>query len=705
LQVVSSSLQSYEQVENSWRAAWRKFDNMNSIEQKIPPRLDQRITAVLRILAADAVENAKSGHPGAPMGLAEVAAILWRRHLRHNPANPEWVNRDRFVLSNGHASMLLYALLHLTGYDLPISEIKRFRQFRSKTPGHPEFGVTPGVETTTGPLGQGFANAVGMAIAEKTLASQFNRPGHTIVNHRTFVVIGDGCLMEGISHEAASLAGRLQLGKLIAIYDDNGISIDGEVGEWFSDDTRKRFEAYGWQVLSAVDGHDPNAVDVALADALSQTTRPSLICCKTVIGRGAPTKQGHHDTHGTPLGASEIARVRAELNWPYAPFDVPSVVADAWNARREGAVIESDWNDHFERYRTAYPDLADEFLRRINVSLPIGFSEAANKFVAAVAAKGEALATRKASQNTLAALATRLPELIGGSADLANSNLTTHPLTRPITRDPAGNAIFFGVREFGMIAIANGIALHGGFLPYTATFLVFSDYARSAIRMSALMRLRIVHVLTHDSIGLGEDGPTHQPIEHVESLRLIPNLDVWRPCDAVETAIAWHAGVTRLEGPTALALSRQPLPHQTRTSEQVEAIGRGGYVLLEPERAPVAIVIATGSEVQLADRAAAMLGDDGIAVRLVSMPCVEAFERQDAAWRSAVLPPGLPVVVIEAGVTRGWWQYAGHNGAVIGIDHFGESAPASDVFAHFGFAPDRVADVVRTVIFRSPPPH
>jgi len=676
---------------------------MNVMNREISARIDQPVTAALRILALDAVENAKSGHPGAPMGLAEVAAVLWRRHLRHNPANPAWPDRDRFVLSNGHASMLLYALLHLTGYDLPMAELRRFRQLHSKTPGHPEFGVTPGVETTTGPLGQGFANAVGMAIAEKTLAAQFNRPGHTIVDHRTFVIVGDGCLMEGISHEAASLAGRLGLGKLIALYDDNGISIDGKVAEWFPDDTPKRFEAYGWHVVREVDGHDPVAIEAALADALGETAKPSLVCCKTVIGRGAPTKEGHHDTHGAPLGAEEAARVRAALDWPYPPFEIPDAIAAAWDGRRQGSAWEADWTDRFERYRAAHPDLADEFSRRVRGDLPAGFSVAADAFVAAVAAKGDTLATRKASQNALAAFAGELPELFGGSADLAHSNLTTHPLSQPITRNPAGNSVFYGVREFGMTAIANGIALHGGFLPYVATFLVFSDYARNAIRMSALMRQRVVHVFTHDSIGLGEDGPTHQPVEHVESLRLIPNLDVWRPCDAVETAVAWRAALARKDGPTALVLSRQALAHQQRTPEQIDAIRRGGYVLIEPATPPRAIVIATGSEVELGRAAASLLDAEGLPVRVVSMPSVELFERQGDDWRHCVLPPHLPTVVVEAGATRGWKGYAGCGGIAIGIDRFGESAPAPALFAYFGFTPERVADAVRNAITRGKP--
>jgi transketolase len=671
---------------------------MNVVPKELHASLTEPASAALRALAMDMVEAAKSGHPGAPLGLADLVTVLWRRHLRHYPGNPAWPDRDRFVLSNGHASALLYALLHLTGYALPIDELKRFRQLHSKTPGHPEFGVTLGVETTTGPLGQGFANAVGMAIAEKTLAAQFNRPGHTIVDHCTFVVIGDGCIMEGISHESASLAGRLGLGKLIALYDDNGISIDGKVEEWLSDDTPKRFEAYGWHVIRNVDGHCPIAVDGALSAAITEKERPSLICCKTVIGRGAPTKQGQHDTHGAPLGAEEIARARAALDWPHAAFEIPPEVAEMWNGWRRGAAFESDWQRRFEVYRTAYPDLAAEFLRRVWSELPGDFAKLAEDLTAKTAAKAESIATRKASQNALAMLSQALPELFGGSADLSHSNLTNHPLTKPITRDPAGNTVFFGVREFGMAAIANGIALHGGFLPYVATFLVFSDYARNAIRMSALMRQRVVHVLTHDSIGLGEDGPTHQPVEHVESLRLIPGLDVWRPCDAVETAVAWTEAVARTEGPTALILSRQTLLHQSRSSGQIDAIRRGGYVLVEPDRPPAVVVIATGSEVQLACVAAERLGTEGIAVRIVSMPCVEAFEREAEEWRNSVIPLHLPVIAIEAGATRGWGGYAGRRGAVIGIDRFGESAPASDLFAYFGLTPERVTETVRSVI-------
>jgi transketolase len=671
---------------------------MNVAPQDLHAGLTEPMSAALRALAMDMVEAAKSGHPGAPMGLADVMTVLWQRHLRHHPGNPAWPDRDRFVLSNGHASALLYALLHLTGYDLPIAEVKRFRQLHSKTPGHPEFGVTVGVETTTGPLGQGFANAVGMAIAEKTLAAQFNRPGHTVVDHRTFVVVGDGCLMEGISHEAASLAGRLGLGKLIALYDDNGISIDGDVSEWFPDDTPKRFEAYGWQVIRDVDGHSQAAVDEALAKATAETELPTLICCRTVIGRGAPTKQGHHDTHGAPLGAEEIARTRQMLDWPHEPFVIPPDVAEAWNGWRQGAKLEADWQSRFDAYRAEHPELAAEFLRRVSGKLPGEFAATAADLIDKTDAKAETVATRKASQNALAALSEALPELFGGSADLSHSNLTNHPLTKPITRDAAGNTVFFGVREFGMAAISNGIALHGGFLPYAATFLVFSDYARNALRMSALMRQRMVYVLTHDSIGLGEDGPTHQPVEHVESLRLIPNLDVWRPCDAVETIVAWTQGVMRSDGPSALALSRQGLPHQPRDAAQRRDIARGGYVLAETGEKPTAIIVATGSEVKLARAAAELLAAEDIAVRIVSMPCVDVFDRQDESWKNQVLPPRLPVIAVEAGATRGWYRYAGRNGAVIGLDRFGESAPEKDLFKYFGFTPERVADAVRAAV-------
>ncbi|WP_408093479.1 transketolase [Rhodoplanes sp. SY1] len=643
----------------------------------------------------DAVEQAKSGHPGAPMGMAEIAAVLWRDVMRHDPSDPRWPDRDRFVLSNGHASMLLYGLLHLTGYDLPIDEIKRFRQLHSKTPGHPEYGMTPGVETTTGPLGQGLTNAVGMALAEKTLAAQFNRPGHTIVDHRTFVFLGDGCLMEGISHEAASLAGRLGLGKLIAVWDDNGISIDGKVTEWFSDDTPARFRAYGWHVIEAVDGHDPNAIARAYAQAIAETARPTLICARTVIGHGAPTKQGHQDTHGAPLGPEEIARARAAMGWTHPPFHVPAEVYAEWDGHARGAALSAEWRARFSAYAAAHPDLAAEFERRLAGDLPASFAEAAAAALAAETAAG-AVATRKAGQIALTELAKALPELLGGSADLAHSNLTFHPKSVPVTRDPAGNQILFGVREFGMSAIANGIALHGGFIPYVATFLVFSDYARNAVRMSALMGLRVVYVFTHDSISVGEDGPTHQPIEHVESLRLIPNLDVWRPADAAETAVAWRAALERRDGPTALILTRQALPPQTPAHLDTLA-ATGARVLVEAPHA-AATVVATGSEVRLAVDAAALLGEAGIAVRVVSMPCVERFEALSDAARAALVPADMPVVVVEAGATRGWRGLAGRKGAVIGLDRFGESAPERDLLTRFGFTKEAVAGTVRTVL-------
>ena len=654
------------------------------------------ITAALRALAMDGVEAAKSGHPGAPMGMAEMAAVLWREHMRHDPADPSWPNRDRFVLSNGHASMLIYALLHLTGYDLPIDEIKRFRKLHSRTPGHPEYGMTPGVETTTGPLGQGFANAVGMAVAEKTLAAQFNRPDHEVINHRTFVFVGDGCLMEGVSHEAASLAGRLGLGKLICLYDDNGISIDGKVEEWFADDTPKRFEAYGWHVVRAVDGHDPEAINKAIREATSVSDKPSLICCRTIIGFGAPTKQGHQDTHGAPLGAEEIARAKGLMNWTHPPFEIPSNVQVAWDQRPRGARLHAEWRLKYEAYRGAFPELAAELERRLAGDLPADFAKATEEAMAAAHAAG-AVASRKASQIALSAFAKHLPEFLGGSADLTHSNLTNFPGSTPITRDAGGNTILYGVREFGMSAIANGIALHGGFIPFVATFLVFSDYARNAMRMSALMGQRVIYVLTHDSIALGEDGPTHQPIEHVESLRLIPNLDVWRPADAVETAVAWRSALARKDGPTALILSRQALPAQPRNATTEAAIAQGGYVLLDPP-APAATLIATGSEVGLATAAAQLLSSEGTDVTVISMPCREAFERLDAKARAAVLTVDGPTIVIEAGVTRGWQGVAGPGGRVIGLDRFGESGSEKDLLKHFGFTPESVAETVRSVL-------
>ncbi|ALK08379.1 transketolase [Blastochloris viridis] len=656
------------------------------------------VTAALRALAIDAVEAAKSGHPGAPMGMAEIAAVLWRQHLRHDPADPTWPDRDRFVLSNGHASMLIYGLLHLTGYDLPLSELKRFRQMHAKTPGHPEVGVTVGVETTTGPLGQGFANAVGMAIAEKTLAAQFNRPGHTVVDHRTFVFLGDGCLMEGISHEAASLAGRLGLGKLVALYDDNGISIDGKVEEWFADDTPARFEAYGWHVVRDVDGHDPAAIDAAITVALG-VGKPSLICCKTVIGRGAPTKQGTENSHGAPLGPDEAAKAKAAFGWSHPPFVVPDDVYAQWNQRARGAGLHADWTQRFEAYRAAFPELAAEFERRINGDLPATFPAATAHALAEAKAAGN-VASRKAGQVALSAYAPDLPELLGGSADLTHSNLTNFKGSTPITRDAAGNTILFGVREFGMSAIANGIALHGGFIPFVATFLVFSDYARNAIRMSALMGQRVVYVFTHDSIALGEDGPTHQPVEHVESLRLIPNLDVWRPADAVETAFAWRAALVRKDGPTAIVLSRQTLPAQPREAATEAAIANGGYVLSEPAAKPAAVLVATGSEVALATAARDLLAADNIAVRVVSMPCREAFERLGTAEQATVIDRAIPHVAVEAGVTRGWRAVVGFGGDVVGLDRFGESAPEKDLLAHFGFTPQRIADTVKALLAR-----
>ncbi|MFG1284832.1 transketolase [Xanthobacter autotrophicus] len=665
-----------------------------------PGSLAWPVTAALRALAMDGVEQAKSGHPGAPLGMADISAVVWREHLRHNPADPSWPDRDRFVLSNGHGSMLIYALLHLTGYDLPVAELKRFRQVHSRTPGHPEYGMTPGVETTTGPLGQGLANAVGMALAEKTLAAQFNRPGLAIVDHRTFVFLGDGCLMEGVSHEACSLAGRLGLGKLVAYYDDNGISIDGKVEEWFADDTPARFEAYGWHVVRNVDGHDPAAVRAATEAALAQG-KPSLICCKTVIGRGAPTKQGHQDTHGAPLGPDEIARTRAAMGWDHAPFEIPDDIYAQWDARKAGAARQQAWEARMEAYARAYPKEAAEFRRRLKGDLSPVFADTYAAALKTTLEKAETVATRKASQQALAALAPAVPEFLGGSADLAHSNLTTFPGAVPVTRDPAGNQIYYGVREFGMSAIANGIALHGGFIPFVATFLVFSDYARNAMRMSALMGQRVIYILTHDSIGLGEDGPTHQPVEHVESLRLIPNLDVWRPCDTVETLSAWHAALARTDGPSALILSRQNLPVWPRSEAQVAAISGGGYVLRESEGVARAILVATGSEVKLAVAAAEALDTAGIATRIVSMPCRERFEALTETERAALFPKGVPVVAVEAGVTRGWRGLTGtreEGVTVIGIDRFGESAPEKDLWPLFGFTVEKVAEAVRRAV-------
>jgi transketolase len=654
------------------------------------------LTGAIRALAMDAVQKANSGHPGMPMGMAEIAEVLWRRHLRHNPANPHWPDRDRFVLSNGHGSMLLYALLHLTGYGLSIDDLKNFRQFGSKTPGHPEVGHTVGVETTTGPLGQGIANAVGFAIAEKVLAAEFNRPGHEIVDHSTYVFLGDGCLMEGVSHEACSLAGTLGLGKLIMFYDDNGISIDGHVEGWFTDDTPGRFAAYGWQVIPAVDGHDPVAIEAALLAARADKKRPTMICCKTVIGMGSPNKAGTHDVHGAALGDAEIAAVRATIGWPYAPFEIPDEVYAAWNGKPRGEVFESTWNTRFAAYAAEFPELAAEFSRRTAGELPANWSEASAQALAAVVAKAENIATRKASQNAIAALAPQLPEFIGGSADLAGSNLTLWKQARGVTHDEGGNYLYYGVREFGMTAIANGLGLHGGLIPSTATFLVFSDYARNAIRMSALMKQRQIMVYTHDSIGLGEDGPTHQPVEHIASMRLIPNVDVWRPADATETMVAWIAGIERKTGPSILALSRQNLPTLTAGIDAA-TIARGGYVLSDCSD-PQAVLIATGSEVKLAIDTQAALAAEGIAVRVVSMPCTSIFDRQDAEWRTTVLPKGLPRVAIEAGIADFWWKYVGLDGAVVGMTRFGESAPAPRLFEFFGFTVANVAERVKAVL-------
>ena len=651
------------------------------------------LTGAIRALAMDAVQQANSGHPGAPMGMAEIAEVLWRRHLRHSPTNPKWPDRDRFVLSNGHGSMLIYALLHLTGYDLTIDDLKNFRQLHSKTAGHPEYGITVGVETTTGPLGQGITNAVGFALAEKVLAAEFNKPGHTIVDHNTYVFLGDGCLMEGVSHEACSLAGTLGLGKLIAFWDDNRISIDGHVEGWFTDHTPGRFESYGWHVIANVDGHDAEAVEQALLAAKAVTDKPSLICCKTTIGAGAPNKQGSHDCHGAPLGKDEIAAAREYIGWEHAPFDIPADVYAAWDRKADGAAIEGDWNARFAAYRAAYPAEASEFERRvINGDLPANWESTKATYIAACRDKAENIATRKASQNAIAALVPAVPEIFGGSADLAGSNLTFVKGSKGVTRTEGGNYCYYGVREFGMTAIANGIALHGGLLPYTATFLVFSDYARNAIRMAALMQQRQIMVYTHDSIGLGEDGPTHQPVEHIPSLRIIPNLDVWRPADATETAIAWTAAVERTDGPSLLALSRQNLPTVTQKVADAD-IAKGGYVLSDCEGEAQITFIATGSEIKLALDAQAALAGEGIATRVVSMPCTNVFDRQSEDYKKSVVGACRTRIAIEAAHPDFWRKYVGLHGAVIGIDRFGESAPAGQLFELFGFT---VANVVKT---------
>jgi transketolase len=659
----------------------------------------------IRALAMDAVQQANSGHPGAPMGMAEISVALWGRHLRHNPVNPQWADRDRFVLSNGHGSMLIYALLHLSGYDLPMAELKAFRQLHSKTPGHPEVGITPGVETTTGPLGQGITNAVGLALAEKMLAKEFNREGHAIVDHHTYAFLGDGCLMEGISHEACALAGAWKLNKLIAVYDDNGISIDGQVAPWFIDNTAQRFEAYGWSVIGPLDGHDVDAVDAAVAKAKLSTDKPTLIIAKTHIGKGSPNRANTAKAHGEALGVEEIKLTREALGWQHAPFEIPAEIYADWDAKARGAALEAEWDQRFDAYATAHPELAAEFARRVAGVLPANFAQTAVDAVIAAHTKGETVASRKASQLALEAFTAAVPELLGGSADLTGSNLTNTKSTPAFRLEADGSSnggrhINYGVREFGMAAIMNGVALHGGYIPYGGTFLTFSDYSRNAIRMAALMKLRVIHVFTHDSIGLGEDGPTHQSIEHVASLRLIPGLDVWRPADTAETAVAWTMAIGNASRPSALALSRQNLPYAPK--KNLDEISRGGYVLSEPADAGLknkkarAVIIATGSEVQLALHAQATLASQGIAVRVVSMPSTNVFDRQDAKYKKSVLPEGLPRIAVEMGATDGWWKY--RCDAVIGIDSYGESAPAPELFKHFGFTEENVVDTVKVVL-------
>ena len=664
----------------------------------VKPPVFNNLTSAIRALAMDAVQKANSGHPGAPMGMAEIAEALWNRHLKHNPANPQWADRDRFVLSNGHGSMLIYALLHLSGYDVSIDDLKQFRQLHSKTPGHPEYGYTPGVETTTGPLGQGITNAVGMAMAEKLLAAEFNRPGHAIVDHRTWVFLGDGCLMEGVSHEACALAGTWGLGKLTAFWDDNGISIDGHVEGWFTDDTCQRFAAYGWHVVRNVNGHDPQALHQAIEAAKAIADRPSFIQCRTVIGAGSPNKAGTHDVHGAPLGDAEVAAARAHMNWTFPPFEIPQEVYAAWDARKKGAAWEDDWNRRFDAYAKAFPIEADELKRRMANELPAAWAEHAKTALAAIVEKGETVATRKASQIAINALAPALPEFLGGSADLTGSNLTNWSGCKHVSGKTPGNYISYGVREFGMAHIMNGMALHGGLLPFGGTFLMFSEYARNAIRMSALMKQRVIYVFTHDSVGLGEDGPTHQPVEQTATLRMIPNLDLWRPCDTVETLAAWIEAVEKRNGPTALCLSRQNLPFVQRDAAAIAAIKKGGYVLSEAAGKAQAVIIATGSEVELALKAQAALAEAGVAVRVVSMPNTRAFDRQTQSYQDGVLPAELPKVVIEAGVTDGWWKYIGGKGRVIGLDRFGESAPAGVLFKEFGFTVENVVKTVQSVV-------
>jgi len=654
----------------------------------------------IRALSMDAVQKANSGHPGAPMGMADIAEVLWRDHMKHNPANPHWADRDRFVMSNGHGSMLVYSLLHLTGYELSIDDLKNFRQLDSRTPGHPEFGYTPGVETTTGPLGQGITNAVGFALAEKMLAAQFNREGHEVIDHRTWTFLGDGCLMEGISHEACSLAGTLGLNKLVAFWDDNGISIDGEVEGWFTDNTPDRFRAYGWNVIADVDGHDAEAINAAIEAAKQEQDRPTLICCKTVIGFGSPNKQGKEECHGAPLGDDEISLVRESLGWTAAPFEIPAAIQADWDCRPAGAEAEAAWSERFNAYADAHPEQADELLRRLAGDLPDNFAETAAQYINELQAEGPKVASRKASQMALNAYAPALPELTGGSADLGGSNLTVSGESKSVTgQDANGNYIHYGVREFAMGAIMNGLALHGGFIPYGGTFLVFSDYMRNAMRMSALMKQRVVYVLTHDSIGLGEDGPTHQPVEHVASLRLIPNLDVWRPADAVETAVAWQVSIENFETPSALALSRQGIAPQARDADQLAAIERGGYVLVDTDGTPDAIVIGTGSELELAVAAAEQLKTQGKQVRVVSMPSQDVFARQDADYQASVLPAEVTArVAVEAGVRDSWYRYVGVSGVVVGIDQFGESAPGGALMKHFGFTVENVVASLEQVL-------
>ena len=658
--------------------------------------LQIRMANAIRALSMDAVQQANSGHPGMPMGMADIAVGLWNEHLQHNPTDPHWMNRDRFVLSNGHGSMLLYSLLHLSGYDLPIEELKNFRQLHSKTPGHPEYGITPGVETTTGPLGQGISNAVGMALAEKLLAEEFNRPGHKIVDHFTYVFLGDGCLMEGISHEVCSLAGTLKLNKLIALWDDNGISIDGKVVSWFNEDTPKRFEAYGWNVIRDVDGHDAEAVSKAITKA-KKSDKPTLICCKTAIGQGSPNMAGSDKVHGSPLGATEIAATRVALNWPYAPFEVPKDIYAAWDFKKRGQALEHDWNKQFQSYKNKYPELASELQRRMQGDLSKDFSATLNAYLKTCESKAETVATRKASQNAIEALAPAVPEFMGGSADLTGSNLTNWSTCKAVRGDQWGNHINYGVREFGMSAIMNGIALHGGYIPFGGTFLTFSDYSRNALRMAALMKLRSIFVFTHDSIGLGEDGPTHQSVEQVASLRLIPNLMVWRPCDTTESAVAWGAAVERKNGPSALIFSRQNCPFVSRSAAQVKEIARGGYVLRDPNSGKIdAVIIATGSEIALALQTAQQLEKEGLGIRVVSMPSTTVFDQQDAAYKAKVLPAKAPRIAVEAGVSDFWWKYG--CAAVHGVDTFGESAPAPQLFEYFGLTADQIAKTVKQCI-------